>query len=450
MLYHFSYNHNWFRGEIVLLDSRALTKIQSIILVVVIVGVGIGGGVAYVVLSGGQVSAETIKIGICADLDNVVGKPILQGALLAAEQVNAEGGVLGRKFEIVAEDDDSYSPPFDANVAVNAFTKLITADKADFIVTQTYGLHYRETAYQHKKILFTVTDSMDELTQGVLDDYDRYKYCFRTGYGNGTTAMKDITYSIVACGNHTGFNKVAFIYHHLYEPMVLGLSDVLDEYGFEVVVFEPFVDVLDFSSVFAKVEASGAEILFPVVFGSDGISFVKEYYDRQSPMVMWGSVGIGSRSDFWELTEGKCEFVTAGGYPVVAGYPLTSKTVPTRDAYVERWGEEISGEAAIAYDVVRFILPDAIRRAGTVETEAVIRALEGTDVETSLTRRFVFTGSHDILMVEEEPGVFSEDYFFAACFQWQNGVMVPVYPQQIMEEAGATYQYPPWRGPWDK
>ena len=165
-----------------MLDSRALAKVQAIILVLVIVGAGVGGGVAYVVLSGGQESTETIKIGVCADLDNTVGKPILQGAKLAAEQVNAEGGVLGRNFEIVAEDDDAETPPFDSNVAVNAFTKLISGDKADFIVSQTYGLHFREIAFEHKKILFAVADAMDDFTQGVLDNYGRYKYCFRIGW----------------------------------------------------------------------------------------------------------------------------------------------------------------------------------------------------------------------------------------------------------------------------
>jgi hypothetical protein len=35
-------------------------------------------------------------------------------------------------------------------------------------------------------------------------------------------------------------------------------------------------------------------------------------------------------------------------------------------------------------------------------------------------------------------------------FQWQNGEMIPIYPQKIMEEAGATYLFPDWPGPWDK
>ncbi len=432
-----------------LLDSEALTKIQSILLIAAIVVAALGGA-AYVLLGGEQQSSETIKVGVCADLDNIVGKSILQGALLAAEQVNAEGGVLGRNFEIVAEDDDGEASG-DPHFASSACLRLISVDKADFIISHWFGLTYREIAYEYKKILFTMSESTNELTQGVLDNYDRYKYYFRTGIGNETAAVKGWTESIVVCRNHTGFNKVAFLYHQAgLEFMVSSTIDDLEKQGFDVVLSEPVAwESVDYSSYFAQAEDAGAEIVYPIIFGTIAIPFVKEYYDRQSPMVMWGLVIEGSRNDFWQMTDGKCEYTTNHGYPVVAGYPLTSKTVPTRDAYVERWGEEISSHAAAAYDTVRFILADAIERAGTIETEAVIEALEETDIETSLARRFVFTSSHDILVGEAGPNRLSEDYFFHAFFQWQDGVQVPVYPIELMEEAGATYTFPDWSGPWD-
>ena len=428
-----------------MLDSTAITKIQSILLIAIIIVAAVGGAVAYVLLSGEQQSSETIKIGICADIDNVGGKSILQAAKLAAEQVNANGGILGRNFEIVSEDDDSEISG-DMIFASNAFTRLITLDEADFIISYYFGMTYREIAFEHKKIFFTVYDPTDELTQGVLDNYDRYKYYFRAGAGNATTGFKVLPDSVVACRDHTGFNKVAFIYWFGVEEFVTSLTDALERHGFDVVLSAPIVDVTDFSSAFAKAEEAGAEILFPMIFGSSGIPFVKEYYDRQSPMVMWGGLDIGPKNDFWEITEGKCEHITCGGYTIVAGYPLTNKTLPTKDAYLERWGEEISGNAAVAYDTVRFILADAIERAGTIETEAVIKALEETDVETSLARRFVFTSSHDIMSVE---GPEQKDYFFSATFQWQDGVLVPVYPIELMEEVDATYTFPDWPGPWD-
>ena len=431
------------------MNSRALTKIQSIILIAIIVVAAVGA--AYVLLGGEQESLETIKIGICADLDQAGGKSIWQAAVLAAEQVNVEGGVLGRNLTIVAEDDDGETA-LDPTIATNALTRLITFDEADFIISYWNGMGYREIAADHKKILFTVFDNTEELTQGVLDNYDRYKYYFRAGVGNLTVNTDTITDSIRLCREHTGFNKIALIYTFFVQDMASSVIDTLDEYGFDVVLTESFSpNVVDFSSYFARAEAAGAEIFYPMIFREPlAIPFVKEYYDRQSPMFIWGGSILGvSKSDFWQLTEGKCEHITAVGHPVVAGYPLTSKTVPLRDAYIERWGEKIIGPAAMAYDTIRFILPDAINRAGTIETEAVIQALEETSVETSNARNFVFTPSHDIMVGKEGPNRLSDDYFFVALFQWQNGVQVPVYPIELMEEAGASYTFPDWSGPWD-
>jgi branched-chain amino acid transport system substrate-binding protein len=127
---------------------------------------------------------------------------------------------------------------------------------------------------------------------------------------------------------------------------------------------------------------------------------------------------------------------------------LTNKTLPAREAYVQRWGEVPTDAAIGAYDALKFILSNAIERAGTTETEAVIQALEKTNVETSSARHFVFTSSHDVMVgAINDP---TADYVVMCDFQWQNGTQVPVKPEAIMKEAGATYKYPTWQGPWSK
>jgi hypothetical protein len=100
-------------------------------------------------------------------------------------------------------------------------------------------------------------------------------------------------------------------------------------------------------------------------------------------------------------------------------------------------------------ELVRYILPEALKRAGTTETDSVIKALETTSIETSLARRFVFTSSHDIMIGAAGPNRPGEDYFMVCLFQWQSGKLVPVYPKEIMQEAGVTYKFPDWDGPWD-
>ena len=436
-----------------ILNSRAVTKVQTIVLAAIVVVAAVVGGFVYFFSGGFNGAGEAIRIGFLGDLDNVGGRAAWQGAVLAAEQVNAEGGVLGRQFEIVAEDDDSESPPGDIVFATNALKKLITVDQVHFLFSSNriFPLLYQDTCAEYNVIFFSMALD-DEMAQRVADDYDKYKGFFRATTGNSTSAVDGIVDGILTLREYTGFSKVAFLTLAISSAQELssGVADLLQKEDFDIVyegAFPP--DVVDFSSYFAAVEAAGAEILYPIVAGSTCVPFVKEYYDRQSPFVVWGNVMLASDSDFWELTEGKCESVSFVGFPVVSGYPLTSKTLPTREAYINRWGEVPSGGAASTYDLVRFILPDAIRRAGTIETDAVISALEETDVETSLARHFVFTSTHDVMIGEAGPNKPSEDYLLVCLFQWQDGEQIPVYPEEIMEEAGATYTFPDWPGPWD-
>jgi len=425
-------------------------------LITIILIAAVGGSVAYMFWIGPSQTADYIRIGICADLDMINGKAAYRGALLAVEQINAEGGVLGRNLTLVAEDDDSNTQPYDVAVATNALNRLIVVDKADYIIACSGGplvLTYQDICYQHKKIIFTTYGALDNCTQRVLDDYGKYKYFFRTYPANQTAISMGSIGDVVTAGKYTGFTKIAFLFQDgsATRAMVSNLNHSLPSLGFEIVYINFFpLGTTDFTSYFAAIETSGAEILVPFMAGQEGAPFIEEWYDRQSPFVIWGTLTVAQDSDFWELSEGKCNYVSFSGLPVISGYPLTNKTLPTRQAFIQRW-EEVPQDFAVAtYDTVRFILSDAIRRAGSTETEAVIKALEMTDVETSMARHWIFTSSHDVMVGSGAPNNPAQDYMVMCIFQWQNGTQVPMRPEEIMKEAGATYKYPLWQGPWTK
>jgi branched-chain amino acid transport system substrate-binding protein len=402
-----------------------LSKTYSILLVTIIVVATIGGVITYILLNQQEQTSQTIKIGILADLDAAVGRNAWQAAILAAEQINEEGGILGRQVEVIGEDHDFESGQ-DMVKVNSALTRLITYHNADFIIGQVDGeaaFVSQEIVAEHKIILLG-SGNWDELTQRVLDDYDNYKYYFRVGAFNLT------------------WNK----------GIRDGLENVISEvHGFDLVYKGTFpVGTIDFSSYLAAAEAAGTEVLLPLIIVNGGIPLAKEWHDRQSPIFIYGGIIFGVNvPESWEWTEGKCEYIICATPPVTAGYPLTSKTLPTREAYIERWGETPNFFGGSTFDTLRYILPDAIERAGTTETDAVIKALEETSIETSMARNFVFTTSHDI-MVGENPNNPDADFMIVLLFQWQNGKQVPVYPSKIMQEAGATYMFPPWPGPWDE
>jgi len=427
-----------------------LTKIQSIILIAIIVVAAVGG-VAIVLWDGPNQSSETIKIGVLDDLDGIVGRPNWQGAKLAVEEINAEGGILGRQVELVGEDHDGGEDPV---ILTNALIRLITQHEVDFIVGGAPGhtdTIVQDIIAQHKIICLSASIIPDAITQRVLDDYDTFKYYFSTMF-NATCGKLGITDSMIHIREITGFNKVGYLAEDL--PWNKDSREALDvflpENDFELVYQGTFpLGTVDFSSYFAAAEAAGVEVLVPMIVLDGGIPFCKEYYDRQSPMLVFGGSNLlASDPNGWAWTEGKCNNMDFGTIPTTTGYPFTSKTLQTRDAYMDRWGEPITWGAAITYDNIKFILTDAIERAGTIETEAVIKALEETSVETSNARDFVFTESHALMMGTDanDPDA---DYSIVIGFQWQDGVQVPVDPRKIMEEAGAILTFPDWPGPWD-
>ena len=293
---------------------------------------------------------------------------------------------------------------------------------------------------------------IDDIEQRILSDYERYKYLFAVTW-NSTSAYQGMTDSMKTISENTDFTKIAYL--GIDGPANKKTMDALDEmlpaaYGFEIVYRGTYPrGTVDFTSYFAQAEAAGAEVLIPMVSAMEGFSFVKEWYDRQSPMIIYsGGIGGVNEAEGWDLTEGKCQAISSSTIPAVAGYPFTSKTLPFREAYIERWGESPGWVATMNYDIFRFILPAAIERAGTIEADAVVKALEQVNVETTQARNFAFSSTHGVMM-GENPNNPDAEYMIVMVFQWQNGKLAPVHPQKVREEAGASLIFPDWPGPWD-
>ena len=385
------------------------------------------------------------------NLDGVTGKPGWQAARLAVDEINAEGGILGRQVELFGEDDDGGA---DATLRTNALTKLITIHKVDFIVGRAggqAGFLVQDIITQHKKIFLATGTPIEEVQQRIVDDYDSFKYYFSLGF-NQTSMTLGIIDSLIHVREMTRFNKVGYLAEDSgWNKATMDELDVLlPENGFELVYKNRFpLTTVDFSSYFAAAEAAGVEVMLPMIALDGGIPFCKEYYDRQSPMVVFGGLDmLVSNPNGWEWTDGKCNHMSFSDYPTTTAYPFTSKTLQTRDSYMNRWGEPITATAATVYDAIKVILADSIERAGTIDTDAVIEALEETSIETSNARNFVFTPSHGVMMGKDANDPNAE-YSIVLGFQWQDGVQVPVDPRKIMNEAGATITFPDWSGPWD-
>ncbi|MEJ2241269.1 MAG: ABC transporter substrate-binding protein [Candidatus Bathyarchaeota archaeon] len=422
-------------------NSKAVSKIQAVLLVLMVIVSALIG--AYLI-SRGNIKANIIRVGVAADLGTANGDSVMHGAILAAEEINAEGGILGRSIEIVEEDTDEADGDM-LKVRV-ALTKLVTSEKVDYLTGNLGPVGtsiMQDISAEHKKIFLSTGSFDNTYTLLVQDNYDKYKYFFRIG-ANETSAFLSLFDSVLTLREITGFNKLGYLISAtLVEQMRPSFNRLVEVDGFELVYEGAWMgDEVDFSSFFAAAEESGTEMMISF-FGPNDVAIIKEWYDRKSPMVIWGISLLSQSNEFWAITEGKCEHQSVFVTPSIVGYPITNKTVPFRDAFINRWNENPTFGSSATYEAIRYLLPDAINRAGTFEPEEVIKALEEIDVETPGRQNFRFTSNHDLLL--------KDDDITGMVFQWQaNGTRVPVYPKEIMDEAGVTYTYPDWPGPWDE
>ena len=134
-------------------------------------------------ISGPAAAQETIKIGVNQPLTGVVaaaGNMVTAGTRIAAEQINAKGGILGKKLELIIEDNKS-NPTEAAAVA----EKLITRDKVPALVgawSSTYTLAVMPKLLEYQVPMVVETSSADKIT--TLGN----PYVFRISPTNGTEA----------------------------------------------------------------------------------------------------------------------------------------------------------------------------------------------------------------------------------------------------------------------
>ena len=124
-------------------------------------------------------AAEPIRIGVIAENSAISGIAIPNAAQIAADEINAAGGIDGRTVEIVAYDDHN-----SAADAVRAFQRLASQDKVQAVIatyTSEVALALEPWAGRLKLPTITPGAASDEITKRVHDDYAHLKYMFQ-GY----------------------------------------------------------------------------------------------------------------------------------------------------------------------------------------------------------------------------------------------------------------------------
>jgi branched-chain amino acid transport system substrate-binding protein len=387
------------------------------------------------VVPGVNAQAPLIKVGAPGPLQLPVGQGILYGLTLAAGEINAAGGILGRKITVVPG-DEAESP----EVGIAAIRKLIESDKVDVLIGgQTSGVTLAQLPHisRAKVIYLGVGAAAPQITDQVRKDYANYKYIFRVTPPNATYlgySLADFVDEFVR--TELKATKVAIIGENLvWVQAVLPAMErrLTEKRGMEVVYKELFdTRTTDFSPIFAKVRAAGAQFLVPLMSHASSDVVVKAYASLKIP-IPWGGIDVKSQeADYCEKLGGASigQVVLFGSPPIKV--PITPKTIPFIDKYSERFKRPPVYTSFGAYDAL-YIYKGAVEKAGSFDPNAVIPVLEKTD-HVGASARVVFDEAHDL---RYGPG-----YAIETMVQWQDGCRrALIWPKHL---ATGKYVPPPW------
>jgi branched-chain amino acid transport system substrate-binding protein len=379
----------------------------------------------------------TVKIGVIGPMQFTQGKSMWNGAEMAAEKINAAGGMkVGSrlmKVELIKADSQEFTSPPEA--AARVMDALITREKVDFVVggfrTESV-LAMQDVAMQHKVLFFGAGAAHPELCNRVVRDYNRYKYWFRGTPFNSNYMVKTLFMQVrsVAALLKQRLNldrvKVAIFAETAMwvDPMVKGAEAFIPTMGLEVVGTWRVGDkATDVSAELAAIRQSGAHIIFTIFSGPAGIPVAKQAGEMKIPAVQVGINVESSKEGFWEATSGMGNYVMAlNNY--VRGVEYNDLTAEFVETYYSRYGELPVYNAA-TYEIIGSYIKLAVEEAGTLEADKLIPIIEEGVRKVS---------SGVIAFEKDEMGRPTHDlkwgpgYTTSLGTQWQDGKMVAVWP----------------------
>jgi branched-chain amino acid transport system substrate-binding protein len=374
-----------------------------------------------------------------------------RGINLAVEEINASGGVnVGgkkRPFKVEVIDTRDLEPGVPVSEALLVVEKLILEKNADFIVggpiRSEAGLAAMDLLSKYKKVSILTTGVLTPKYHArVAKEYDKFKYCFRITGEAKWMVGGEIIPCLVDIGKKYNIDRLFIMIQDVAHARAGGgiIAKVMAKKGWTV-IGEPEIyptGSTDFSMGLLKARKEKAQIILIWMDMPETSILLKQWYDMKVPALPFGSIiAAAEQPGFWKATEGKGEYclanvVNAGNAPSNAT-PWTMKFV---NAYKKRWGLEPEGYGTSTSYMAPYVLKDAIERAGSLKSEAVVKALENTDMMGVYGRIKFDPKSHQVI-----PSVNPEEGAVGTIFQWQAGKRVVVFPQKI---AMGEIKLPPW------
>jgi branched-chain amino acid transport system substrate-binding protein len=378
-------------------------------------------GLLFMAVANSATAAETIKIGTILPLAEVIGKDASKSMQLAVKQINAAGGLLGRQLELIIVDDE-----MKPDKAVAAVEKLANSDKVDIFVGGTANATTMEIVpalKKYKKVTVWCGASSAKIEQA-LEGQNWFFHLQLWDYELGAY-------------NERLWRQVIQKYPNVKKRKIF-VAYKEDPFGSDSYsVVKPLADVYRYA-------VRGEIYKGPIPGGSDYLSMLKIAKQFGPDVFIWD----GSEKDVKPMLEDAknigfappvylgttlawpADFSTLAGSEGVMFYSywnesMKSKHKASRD-YGDAFNKEFNESPATYFGPLAYtnimIVAEAIKRAGTLESEALIKALEKTKYESPLGDTFVF---------EKSLGINHQAGANLKLMQWQGGKVKIIWPWEF-------------------
>jgi branched-chain amino acid transport system substrate-binding protein len=301
--------------------------------------------------------------------------PYRSGWQLAVEHINAAGGVLGRKIEVISRDDAGHPPD-----AIRLAGELVNDQKVDLLAgtfLSNIGLAIGDFALQNKKLFIAGEPLTDAL---VWDKGNRYTFRLRPStYMQAAMLVDDAAklqakrWVTVAPNYEYGQSAVKW-FKLLLAQKQPGVEFVAEQW--------PPLGKIDAGATVAALAEPKPDAILNVTFGADLTNFVRQGNTR----------GLFENRGVVSILTGEPEYLdplgdeTPEGW-IVTGYPVNSLTDPTSkafiDAYKAKYNELPKMGSVVGYALINAIVA-GIKKTGSVDTEKMADGFGGTSFATPI------------------------------------------------------------------
>ena len=307
-----------------------------------------------------------IKLGAIQDNSGVLdiyGKPMVMATAMAVDEINAAGGLLGRQIELKQYDSQS-----DIALYTKYAQQLVRDDKVDVAhagITSASREAIRQTFRRGNVLYF-----YNVLYEGGVCD----RNCFCTGTTPAQAVEPIIDYAMKKWGNKVYVLAADYNYGQITAKWV---AHYVEERKGSVLATNFFpLDVSDFGSTIAKIQDAAPNFVVAALVGGAHMSFFRQWaasgMNKKIPLTST-TFGVGNEHLALSPAEGD-GIVIAGNYSPELDTPANKKFLA---AWAKRYGDaKVVHELAVSQYQGILLWAEGVRKAGSVERDAVVKALE--------------------------------------------------------------------------